>query len=119
MKGFERDILFSRMIGLISEDELDLLEGKKVAIPGCGGTGFTYAESLVRMGVGSIHISDEDTFGAENMNRQFGCTVHTVGQPKVKVLSERLSSIVVLPTKSRHPNYAAIAAILSNSAGLT
>jgi|SRR5690554_333407 len=93
MDKFDRSILFSRMIGLLTEEELDSLKHKKVAIPGCGGTGFTYAECLVRMGIGNIHISDCDTFGLENMNRQFGCTIHTVGQSKVDVLYERLLSI--------------------------
>lgn len=93
MDNYSRDVLFSRMVGLISEEELDKLKDKKVAIPGCGGTGFTYAECLVRMGVGEIHISDRDTFGPENMNRQFGCTIETVGNPKVEVLHDRLASI--------------------------
>ncbi|MES9897653.1 MAG: ThiF family adenylyltransferase [Sedimenticola sp.] len=93
MNPTDRSILFSRMLGLLSEDELNALINKKVAIPGCGGTGFTYAECLVRMGIGKIHISDSDTFGLENMNRQFGCTIHTVGEPKVEVLQERLTSI--------------------------
>ncbi len=93
MSNFSRDILFSRMLGLVSEEDLETLKNKKVAIPGCGGTGFTYAECLVRMGVGSIHISDCDTFGAENMNRQFGCTTETIGLAKVDVLYDRLTSI--------------------------
>ena len=93
MTNYDRSTLFSRMVGLLSEEELALLINKRVAIPGCGGTGFTYAECLVRMGVGEIHISDSDKFGLENMNRQFGCTVDTVGQKKVEVLYDRLISI--------------------------
>ena len=90
---FTRDVLFSRMIGLVSEVQLDTLKYKTVAIPGCGGTGFTYAECMARMGVGKIKIADADHFGPENMNRQFGCTIQTVGLKKSDVLKERLESI--------------------------
>lgn len=93
MADFSRDVLFSRMVGLVTPDELEVLATRRVAVPGCGGTGFTYAECLARMGVGGINIADADTFGPENMNRQFGCTVHTIGQKKSAVLRERLESI--------------------------
>ena len=93
MSQYQRDVLFSRMVGLVSEDDLKSLEYKRVAVPGCGGTGFTYAECLIRMGVGAINIADADTFGPENMNRQFGCTIQTIGRKKSDVLAERLKSI--------------------------
>jgi molybdopterin/thiamine biosynthesis adenylyltransferase len=93
MTEFSREVLFSRMVGLVSDEDLQTLANKRVAVPGCGGTGFTYAECLIRMGIGAINIADADTFGPENMNRQFGCTVHTVGRKKSDVLVERLSSI--------------------------
>jgi molybdopterin/thiamine biosynthesis adenylyltransferase len=90
---FSRDIIYSRMIGLISAEELALLADKTIAVPGCGGVGFTHAETLVRMGVGGVKIADFDTFGPENFNRQFGATTHTVGLRKSDVLAERLRSI--------------------------
>ena len=93
MTDFSREIIFSRMIGLISDEDLNILANKLVAVPGCGGTGFTYAECLIRMGVGAINIADTDTFGPENMNRQFGCTVNTIGKKKSDVLVDRLLSI--------------------------
>lgn len=93
MTTFHRDIIFNRMIGIISQQEADLLANKTIAVPGCGGVGYTHAETLVRMGVGGVHIADFDTFGPENFNRQFGATVHTVGLPKTDVLRDRLLSI--------------------------
>ena len=90
---FSRDIIFSRMLGIVTEGELQLLADKTIAVPGCGGVGYTHAETLVRMGVGGVHIADFDAFGPENFNRQFGATTHTVGQPKADVLRERLLSI--------------------------
>ena len=90
---FDRNTLFCRMIGILDQQELDALAEKTVAVPGCGGGGYTHAESLVRMGVGRIKIADFDTFGAENIGRQFGATIHTVGRSKTAVLEERLRSI--------------------------
>lgn len=93
MQSYEREILFGRMLGIVKPSELDLLGKKAIAVPGCGGVGFTHAEMLVRSGVGRIHIADLDIFGPENMNRQFGATTHTIGKAKVDVLAERLTSI--------------------------
>ncbi|WP_454564035.1 ThiF family adenylyltransferase [Pseudomonas sp. AIG] len=90
---YSREVIYSRMIGLISQQELALLASKTIAVPGCGGVGYTHAETLVRMGVGGIKIADFDTFGPENFNRQFGATTHTVGLKKADVLRERLLSI--------------------------
>lgn len=92
-QDYEHTNLFSRMIGIVSDEELKLLEGKRIAVPGAGGVGFTHAETLVRMGVGAINIADFDIFGPENMNRQFGATVSTVGQEKAVVLNNRLHDI--------------------------
>jgi len=90
---FDRNILFCRMIGLLSQEQLDALEYKTVAIAGAGGVGFTHAESIVRMGIGRVRISDFDAFGPENMGRQFGCSTLTVGRDKAQVLEERLLTI--------------------------
>lgn len=92
-EDLSRDVIYSRMVGIVSDADLETLAGKTIAVPGCGGVGFTHAETLVRMGVGGVHISDFDTFGPENFNRQFGATTHTLGQPKADVLRERLLSI--------------------------
>ena len=90
---FGRDVLFARMIGILTQEDLDTLATKTVAVPGCGGAGFTHAESMVRMGIGRLKIADFDTFDAINIGRQFGATIDTVGRKKVEVLSERAKSI--------------------------
>jgi tRNA threonylcarbamoyladenosine dehydratase len=81
------------MVGILEPPQLAVLSNKTVAVPGAGGVGFTHAESLARMGIGRLKISDFDAFGPENIGRQFGATVHTVGQDKVEVLRDRLQSI--------------------------
>ncbi|MGH7074776.1 MAG: ThiF family adenylyltransferase [Stellaceae bacterium] len=90
---FDRNTLFCRMIGLLTQEQLDSLERKTVAFAGAGGVGFTHAESIVREGIGGAKISDFDAFGAENMGRQFGCSTLTVGRDKAEVLEERLKTI--------------------------
>jgi len=101
---YSREVLFGRMLGLVDTAQLDILAHASVAIPGCGGTGYTYAECLARMGVGNFRLSDTDKFGLENMNRQFGATVDTVGRLKSEVLEERLLAINPAITVARFDN---------------
>jgi len=93
MAMYGRDILFSRMLGIVDAKDLDTLKNSTVSVPGCGGVGFTHAEALARMGIGNFKLADFDTFGPENINRQFGATAETFGLKKVKVLHDRLLSI--------------------------
>lgn len=93
LAAYDRHTIFSRMPELVNFDDIDALETKTVAIPGCGGVGFTAAECVVRMGVGRVKISDFDTFGPENVSRQLGATSATMGRSKVEVLAERLHDI--------------------------
>lgn len=90
---FPREVLYSRMIGIINDSDLEVLGSSTVAVPGCGGVGYTHAEALARMGIGHFKIADFDTFGPENVNRQFGAVVETFGKPKATVLHDRLLSI--------------------------
>jgi tRNA threonylcarbamoyladenosine dehydratase len=90
---YDRHTIFSRMPELVNFKDIDVLEAKTVAIPGCGGVGFSSAECVVRMGVGRIRISDFDTFEPENVSRQLGATSTTMGRKKVEVLAERLQAI--------------------------
>lgn len=92
-RNYGQQDLFGRMLGIVTDAELESLRGKGIAVAGVGGVGFTHAETLVRMGVGRINIADPDTFSHENMNRQFGATMQTIDKPKVDVLRDRLLSI--------------------------
>lgn len=91
--AFDRNIAFSRNLGLITQAELDDLKNKTVAIAGLGGVGGSHLLTLVRLGVGGFHISDMDTFGIENFNRQVGATMDTIGRPKIEVLAEMARAI--------------------------
>jgi len=83
---FEYEKAFSRNIGWVTEDELQQLRSKKVAIAGLGGVGGAYLITLVRMGVGKFHIADMDDFDMVNFNRQIGASMSTIGQSKAETL---------------------------------
>ena len=63
-------------------------------VVGCGGTGATFAEMLVRSGAKTIHLIDGEEVKMTDLNRIFGFVAEDVGKRKVDVLKKRLSSIV-------------------------
>lgn len=90
---FEREIAFSRTLGLITRDELKTLEGKTVAIAGLGGVGGSHLLTLTRLGIGGFHLAEFDTFGLENFNRQAGANMSTLGRLKLDVMEEAARQI--------------------------
>ncbi|MDE3060701.1 MAG: ThiF family adenylyltransferase [Pseudomonadota bacterium] len=78
---------FSRSLGWLTERELQVLRGKKVAIAGLGGVGGSHLLTLARLGVGSFHIADSDVFELGNFNRQAGAVMSTIGKSKVEVMA--------------------------------
>jgi len=90
---FDREIAFSRTLGLVTRDEMKALQGKTAAIAGLGGVGGSHLLTLTRLGIGGFHLSDSDTFGQENFNRQAGATMATVGLRKVEVMEQMARQI--------------------------
>lgn len=84
---------FSRTKLLIGEEGLEKLKNAKVAIFGIGGVGGYTAEALVRSGIGTIDIIDNDTVNITNINRQIYATHSTLGKYKVDVAKERMLDI--------------------------
>ena len=70
----------------------DQLKAGRVAICGLGGLGSNIAISLVRAGVGHIHIIDYDTVDITNLNRQ-QYLPEQIGTLKTKALGEQLLKI--------------------------
>jgi molybdopterin/thiamine biosynthesis adenylyltransferase len=83
---FDYKKAFSRNIGWVTDDELQTLKGKKVAIAGAGGVGGEHLITLTRLGIGNFHIADFDDFEVHNFNRQAGAFMSTIGQPKLSVM---------------------------------
>lgn len=83
---FDYDQAFDRNIGWVTRAEQQALRGKRIAIAGLGGVGGSHLLTLVRLGIGSFHLADFDTFDLPNFNRQAGAMISTLGQPKAEVL---------------------------------
>jgi len=84
---------YLRSLGPLTEEELELLRGRKVLIAGCGGLGGYLAEYLLRLGVGHIVMADGDRFEASNLNRQLLCTGESLGRPKTELAAERAALV--------------------------
>ncbi|MER7908137.1 ThiF family adenylyltransferase, partial [Streptomyces sp. NPDC095614] len=78
----------SRNRGLISDSEQNRLAGARVLVAGVGGVGGRVAETLTRLGVGTLVLADPDTFSVTNLNRQAAATTATLGRNKAEVVAE-------------------------------
>ncbi|MGN9163624.1 tRNA threonylcarbamoyladenosine dehydratase [Clostridium sulfidigenes] len=83
----------SRTELLIGKDGLNKLKGSKIIVFGVGGVGSFTVEALVRTGVGTIVLVDDDTICLTNLNRQIHATYDTVGKVKVEAMKDRVLSI--------------------------
>lgn len=84
---------FSRTEILLGPEAMSRLARAHIAIFGLGGVGSYVAEALVRSGVGSFELIDDDCVSLTNLNRQLLATHASLGQPKVEVMKERMLSI--------------------------
>jgi len=73
---------YLRNIGVIAEDEQELLSQKSVCVIGCGGLGGGVIEALVRIGVGKLTVVDSDVFDLTNLNRQVLSNEGNIGKAK-------------------------------------
>ena len=87
------DNQFKRTEMLIGENALNKLKNCRVAVFGIGGVGSICAEALVRTGIGTLDIVDNDIVDITNLNRQIIATHKTVGKNKVDVFEERAKEI--------------------------
>ncbi len=84
---------FSRTELLIGKEGIARLQNAKVAVFGVGGVGGYAVEALVRSGVGSFVLVDDDRICLTNLNRQIIATRKTIGKYKVDVMKERILDI--------------------------
>lgn len=84
---------FSRTELLIGKENMERLKNARVAVFGIGGVGGYTVEALVRSGVGTLDLIDDDKVCLTNINRQIIATRKTVGQYKVDVAKERILEI--------------------------
>ena len=84
---------FSRTELLLGAEAMERLYHARVAVFGIGGVGSYTAEALVRSGIGTIDLVDDDRVCLTNVNRQLFATRKTVGKYKVEVARDRLLEI--------------------------
>lgn len=84
---------FSRTRLLYGDEAVEKFKKSRVAVFGIGGVGGHCVEALVRSGIGTIDIIDNDTVSLTNINRQIIATHNEVGKLKVDVMSERIRTI--------------------------
>ncbi len=84
---------FSRTELLLGKEAMKKLQESRVAIFGIGGVGGYTVEALVRSGVGTFDLVDDDKVCLTNLNRQIIATRKTVGQYKVDLMKERILEI--------------------------
>lgn len=78
---------------MLGPDAMESLYGKKVAVFGIGGVGGYVCEALVRSGIGSFDLIDDDKVCLTNLNRQIIATRKTVGKYKAEVMRDRMLEI--------------------------
>ena len=96
---------FSRTQLLLGKEAMDKLAASRVAVFGIGGVGGYTVEALVRSGVGTLDIIDDDKVCLTNINRQIYATRKTVGQYKVDVAEERIHDINPNAVVNKHRTF--------------
>ena len=84
---------FSRTELLIGKEGINKLSKSRVAVFGVGGVGGYVVEALVRSGIGSLDLIDNDKVALTNLNRQIIATHKTLGRYKVDIAEERAKEI--------------------------
>ena len=81
--------IFSRNQGIVEKDRMTV---KQAIIAGTGSGGFKVGLELVRAGIGSLIVADNDIFAYHNVCRH-ECGIHDVGRYKVDCFIERAADI--------------------------
>jgi molybdopterin/thiamine biosynthesis adenylyltransferase len=80
------------MNSLSASDQVKLLQSR-VGIVGLGGLGGTVAETLARIGVGTMTLIDGDVFEESNLNRQLISCEKNLSLSKVEAAAQRIMDI--------------------------
>ena len=87
------DEQFKRTELIFGSSAMEKLNNARVAVFGIGGVGGYVVEALVRSGLGTIDIVDNDKVCLSNLNRQIIATHSTIGKYKVDAAYERIMDI--------------------------
>lgn len=82
-----------RTVEALGADVMEKLRSLHFCIVGCGGTGASFAEMLVRTGALRLTLIDGSRVEDSNLNRVFNFFPEDCAKKKVEVLKKRLESI--------------------------
>ena len=85
--------IFDRNVRAFGAAVQQTLGDLAIGIVGCGGTGSSVAEQLIRLGVRHLTLIDPDKLSESNLTRVYGSTVSDIGRPKVEILKHHLMRI--------------------------
>lgn len=84
---------FGGIARLYGEQALEVFRRANVCIIGVGGVGAWTVESLARSAIGRLTLVDMDHVVESNINRQLPALDDTLGQSKIAVMAQRITSI--------------------------
>ncbi len=82
-----------RILRVIPKDQYEKIKNLSILIVGVGGVGGSAFEALVRMGVQSFTVIDNDKFDISNLNRQVLANINNIGHFKAIEADLRAKSI--------------------------
>jgi len=85
--------LFDRQVRAFGGDGQRVLAGLHVGVVGAGGTGSAVAEQLVRLGVGTITVLDDDVVTATNLTRIHGSGRADIGVSKPQLIARTAQDV--------------------------
>jgi molybdopterin/thiamine biosynthesis adenylyltransferase len=85
--------IFDRNVRAFGPAIQQIIGDLRIAIIGCGGTGSSVAEQLVRLGIRHVLLVDADRLSLSNVTRVYGSTPERVGTLKVEALRDHLMAI--------------------------
>ena len=85
--------MLTRTEAALGKDLMEKLSSLHFCIVGCGGTGTTFAEMLVRSGAKNIDLIDGEDVDSTNLNRVFSFILADVDSKKADILKRRLKLI--------------------------
>ena len=90
----EHDV-FARQALAFGQELNARLQGMRIGIVGCGGTGSATAVLLARLGVGQLVLFDNDIVEATNLNRLYGARRADADamRPKVEVVAREIAEM--------------------------
>ncbi len=84
---------FMRTEAIFGKEAMQKLKNAKILIFGIGGVGGFVMDALVRSGIGTLGLVDNDTISLSNLNRQIIATTNTVGLHKTDVALKHIQHI--------------------------